>query len=128
MARNVVVTDEQIIQALDANYGMVYRAARALKVKPPTIYNHAKANPEIEKRMRANRKELCDLAESKLVDALNIGESWSIAFTLKTLGKDRGYIEKQEIDNSGETTNIVKIDLSGLSYEQLRAIGEGLKD
>lgn len=44
-----------------------------------------------------------DLAEGKLYSSINSGNLTSILFFLKTKGKHRGYIERQEITgNSGE--------------------------
>jgi len=48
------------------------------------------------------RETMLDNAESKLYsNALN-GDTTSLIFFLKTQGKRRGYIEKQQIEQSGE--------------------------
>jgi hypothetical protein len=48
---------------------------------------------------------MIDTAEMKLYQSINRGEAWGIAFALKTIGKDRGYVEQQKLaltDPSGE--------------------------
>jgi hypothetical protein len=44
---------------------------------------------------------MVDLAELKLWQSIQNGEAWGIAFCLKTLGKDRGYVERQEVSGQG---------------------------
>ena len=41
---------------------------------------------------------LLDLAESKLLENIENNENTAIIFYLKTKGKKRGYIEKQEVE------------------------------
>jgi len=42
-------------------------------------------------------EEVLDLAETKLLQALNNGERWAIQYILDTKGKDRGYTSRQEM-------------------------------
>ena len=41
---------------------------------------------------------MIDLAESKLMENIEDNDNTSIIFFLKTKGKKRGYIEKQEVE------------------------------
>jgi hypothetical protein len=43
------------------------------------------------------REARLDEAEDALGDAVRAREAWAVCFTLKTLGKSRGYVERQEI-------------------------------
>lgn len=76
-----------------------------------TIALYAKTYPEVREALDAERENIIDLSESKLVTAINGGEAWAIALALKTLGKGRGYVEKQEVQSSGEVT--VKVVYQG---------------
>jgi hypothetical protein len=63
---------------------------------------------EETKRAYDNENEgLLDLAESKLIENINKNDDTAIIFYLKTKGKNRGYIERQEIDI--ESKNITGI-------------------
>ena len=90
-------TTEQIIKALQETNGMVYIAARRLGCTPQTIHNHANKTKAVRDAIEDSRGEVIDAAELKLKQAVMNGESWAVAFTLKTIGKTRGYVERQEV-------------------------------
>ena len=92
----------EIMGALKACGGKVYLAAERLGCAPQTIKNHMAKNPEMKAYVEDQRTKLVDVAELKFQQAIQNGEHWAIAMALKTLGKDRGYVERQEIQNSGE--------------------------
>jgi len=91
-------TPEQIIQALEANNGMIVAAARSIHCSRKTIYNKIAKHPEIKDALAGMREFQLDRTEIALFRAIERGEAWAICFYLKTQGKQRGYIEKQEID------------------------------
>jgi hypothetical protein len=39
------------------------------------------------------------MAEAKLMQAVDKGEQWAITMILRTLGRERGYVERQEVSN-----------------------------
>ena len=92
----------EIFGALKACGGKVYLAAERLGCAPKTIKNHMAKNPEMAEYVEDQRTKVVDIAELKFQQAIQAGEHWAIAMALKTLGKDRGYVERQEIETSGE--------------------------
>lgn len=90
-------TKEKVIEALNANFGMVYLAAKSLDCQPKTIYNYIERWPDLQEVINKHRGELLDTAELKLKQKVLAGDNWAIGFTLKTIGKDRGYVDRQEI-------------------------------
>jgi hypothetical protein len=103
-------TPAQIIAALKKSKGMVFLAAKRLECDPDTIQNYCKRYPAVERVKQAQRGEMVDLAESGLLTAIKNGEAWAIAFALKTLGKERGYVERQELtgqDGAGMVLRVV---------------------
>lgn len=94
MARPTKYTNDRIIAALAETKGLVYLAARVVGCDPDTIYHRAKKSPDVAAAIRAHRGELIDRAEQKLSEAVDRGEAWAVALVLKTLGRDRGYVEK----------------------------------
>lgn len=84
-----------------------------------TIYNRAKRVPSVQQVIDESREGLVDLAELSLRRAV-VGDTkagiepagWAVALVVKTLGKDRGYIERQEVTgkDGGEVTIRVVYD------------------
>ena len=90
-------TPAQIIAALQDTKGLIYLAARRLGCDMDTIANYCKRYPAVQTAKDAARGEMVDLAELKLWQALQNGEAWAISLCLKTVGKHRGYVERQEL-------------------------------
>jgi len=111
---------DKIIAALKATNGLVYLAARQVGCTPKTIYTRAKSCVAIRQAIEDSRGELIDLSELKLRAAVLNGEPWAVALVLKTLGKDRGYVERQEVNSSGQ-----QIDLTKLTNDQLVRLANG---
>jgi hypothetical protein len=101
-------TDKIIIAALEANDALVTRAATALHCSPQTIYNRALESEDVRNIMKYGRLELTDLAQEGLRIALENHEPWAIQFTLKTLGKEEGFVERQEV----KELNDKKLDIT----------------
>ena len=90
------LTAEAVIAALVETKGLVASAARKLGCKRQTIYNWAKRNKQVRETIDAQRAQFVDAAELALMTAVAKGEPWAVKFTLSTLGKDRGYVQRQE--------------------------------
>ena len=86
-----------IISALEKTHGMVYLAAEALGCAPVTIYRRAEKDAKVQGVINDQRGKLIDKAELKLEHAVMNGEPWAVTLTLKSLGKNRGYVERQEV-------------------------------
>lgn len=86
----------EIIEALKATGGMVYMAADKLGCNPSTIHVRAKTSPEIQAAIDNARGDMLDMAEHELKKAVRGGDMTAIIFTLKTIGKHRGYVERVE--------------------------------
>lgn len=86
-----------IIKALERTHGMIYLAAEDLGCAAITIYRRAEKVQAVQDTINSYRGKLIDKAELKLEQAVLNGEPWAIQFTLKTIGKSRGYVERQEV-------------------------------
>lgn len=109
-------TTAQVIDALKETKGMVYIAARKLGCSARTVYTYAKRYQSVQAAIDEHRGHFVDTAELALNRAVLAGEGWAVCFALKTLGKDRGYVERHQLEHSG------KIDVSKLSDQELEAI------
>jgi len=97
---NEKYTAEKIIEALKTSRGMIAVAARVLGCDRKTIYNAIQRHPAINEVVAGERELMVDSAELKLIEAIHKGQSWAIAFCLKTQGRSRGYVERQETVNT----------------------------
>jgi len=88
---------KSIIEALHRTHGMIFLAAKEIGCAPVTIYRHAAKDKKIQDIIDSYRGQLIDKAELKLEQAVLNGEPWALNLTLKTIGKSRGYVERQEV-------------------------------
>lgn len=102
-------------KALTESHGLVAPAARKLKVSRQAIYRMAKRHPTVQEAMKDARDDLVDLAEIRLFEAVNKGSLPAVFFALRTIGKDRGYGTRVEIDHKGPTPD----ELEAMSDEEL---------
>lgn len=101
------ISSEEIIKALKETNGLVTLAARKIRCAPNTIYNRAKRVQSVQQAIDDSRAELCDLGELSLRKAVMEGEPWAVSLVLKTLGRTRGYVERQEITGAdGQSIDI----------------------
>ena len=90
------VTAKQIEHAIRQTAGNLSQAAKALGVSRSTINRRVSLSPALKDVVDDVREELVDIAESALRREVVDGNITAIIFTLKTQGKSRGYIERQE--------------------------------
>ena len=91
------ITNEQIADALVKVRGKVALAAQILKCNRTSLHRRIKRNATLRDIVKDATELRLDIAESKLDGAVLKGEAWAICFTLKCQGKQRGYIERQEV-------------------------------
>jgi hypothetical protein len=91
-----------MVEALTETKGMVTLAARKVGCDEDTIYRYAKRFPIIQHTITSQRNEMLDVTELRLFSAIQAGEAWAVCFFLKTQGKGRGYVERQEVQHSGD--------------------------
>ncbi len=90
-------TAKRCIKAIYEAKGLLTIAAAKSGIGYRTICRYVADYPSVKEAAHEAKEGLLDRAESKLYDAIDKGEAWAIAFFLKTQGKQRGYIERQEI-------------------------------
>lgn len=90
------LTDIEIERAIRKSRGMLYLAAKTLGVTYQTLIYRVKTTPSLERLAIDERGNMIDIAETKLMDAVYDGQKWAIEMILRTLGRERGYVERQE--------------------------------
>ncbi len=114
-------TNAQIVEAVKSVNGMIYLAARKLGCTPQTIYKRMAKSSIIREAVDDSRGELVDISEQKLRAAVINGEPWAVAMVLKTLGKSRGYVERQELSGPDGRGALAHADLVSAIKELSRA-------
>lgn len=89
-------TVDEVAAALEKSHGLVSFAARLLGCNRTTIYNYFEKYPHLRQIIADAGEALVDKAELAVEKAIDNGEGWAIALVLKTKGKPRGYVERQE--------------------------------
>ena len=89
---------ETFLQALKLNLGNITEACKASNVPRRTYYNWVDADEEFKHSCKDVEESLLDLAENRLLEKIDKYDITAIIFFLKTKGKKRGYIEKQEVE------------------------------
>ena len=114
MADKEHYTAAQMIAALQETKGLMYLAAKRLGCHVSTIKNYCERHPTVQAAKDAERGALLDMAELKLWESIQKGEAWGITLALKTIGKDRGYVERTEqTGKDGAPLNeVVKVVMS----------------
>ena len=112
------LTTEEVESNLRNLAGNFAAVARALGVTRQAVSNFVKHRPTLQAVASECRETFVDNVESAIYkEALN-GNVTAQIFILKTLGKERGYVERRQIEHSG------KIDVSKLSDQELDAIAD----
>ena len=105
----------QYQDAIVASHGILAAAARRLEVSRTAVHKAVKRHPTLQAAVDEARDEIVDLAETRLYEKVHAGHTPSVMFVLSTLGKDRGYVPRQEIDQPRMTPR----ELEALSDEAL---------
>lgn len=87
-----------MIQSLESSLGVVSVACQKAELSRETHYKWYREDLDYKLRVD-NVKNIClDFAESKLFEQIKSNNVTSTIFYLKTQGKNRGYVERQELD------------------------------
>ncbi len=93
------INKEKFRDAILTYRGIKSDIARSLGCARQTVENYLVRWPDLEADLLEERDKIIDLAESKLIAAIEGGEVKAIIFALETLGKKRGYVKR--IENTG---------------------------
>lgn len=106
--------------ALRQSGGIFTGAALILKCAPNTVKNYVERSPKLQKVKSEVEEATLDLAENKLIGAMQDGNLTAVIFYLKCKGKSRGYVEKSEI--IGPRPKVVKVDLRSMTTADLEKL------
>tara|TARA_Y100000593_G_scaffold94734_1_gene195495 strand:- start:12810 stop:13196 length:387 start_codon:yes stop_codon:yes gene_type:complete len=99
---------EAMLDALEKTLGVVTAACRKVGIVRSTFYEWYKKDKKFKASVDELNNVALDFAESQLHLRMQSGSDSAIIFYLKTKGKDRGYVERQEVTGKdGDPVQIV---------------------
>lgn len=108
---NSDINKKAMIEALEKSLGVVTTACKAVGIARETHYRWTREDEAYKEAVESISDIALDFAESQLHKQIQEGNSTSTIFFLKTKGKKRGYVERQEISHEGiKTFEIEEID------------------
>lgn len=119
MAAESEITPERVAAALRESYGNAEWAAEIAGCDRDTITTMTLLHADVSAAREAGRARVIDLAERGLIQALEAGEWAAIRFTLATLGRERGYVERIERDDTGAHEVLLSRRIDGLTDSEL---------
>lgn len=107
--------------AFEKTLGVVTPAAQMIGVKRSTIYRWREMYPEFDAACKEISETAVDFVESKMfqkIERADKGSESLMIFYLKTKGKHRGYVEKQELDVNAEVQGVT-VNVTNLETAQV---------
>ncbi len=111
------IKKESILKALEKSLGVVTMACKSADVPRSTYYKWLKEDEEFTKAVKDIENIALDFGESQLHKQIGDGNTSATIFFLKTKGKKRGYIERNELDiTSGDEPIKINVNIKGIEY------------
>ncbi len=92
------ITKKAMLEALEKSLGVVTSACKTVDISRETHYRWLREDADYKAAVEALSDVALDFAESQLHKQIKDGNSTATIFFLKTKGKKRGYIERQEVE------------------------------
>ena len=102
-----------VLEALEQSLGVVTTACKKVGISRRTFYDWMQKDKDFAKQVKDIEDIALDFAESQLHRQIKDGNTTATIFYLKTKGKHRGYVERQEIDKPQEKIQIEIINGKG---------------
>jgi hypothetical protein len=99
--RNTIPT-EKMAEALRRSHGNLKLAAQMIGCNRETIRLRTEKVKSLRDIINEEREAIIDVAESALYTKTLEGDMRAIEFTLRTIGKHRGYVEKTQNEITGK--------------------------
>ena len=108
MSNKSDIYKSRLLEALENSLGVVTTACKKANVSRKTFYQYCNDDLEFKKAVDDIENIALDFAESQLHKQIQGGNTAATIFYLKTKGKKRGYVERQEITgNEGEAIRFI---------------------
>ena len=102
MAKKEAYKVQEVIDALIKGDGYVSQAAAILGCHVTTVYMYAKRHPTVQTTWDDIKEKRHDFVENKIMVGIKNDNATLMIFYAKTQMKERGYVERQEIDEKSD--------------------------
>lgn len=102
---------KDVVEAIQQYRGNISAMARAFQVSRQAIYDYISNKPDLKQMIQDERESMLDDAESEIYKQIRKGNTTALIFFLKTQGKTRGYVERQEITGKDNDPFVIKVKL-----------------
>ena len=103
-------TKNALVEALTQTLGVVTSACRIVGINRTTFYKYYNEDTKFRDTVKDIQEVAIDFVESKLYEQIKDSNTTATIFYLKTKGKHRGNVERQEIQQ--ETTGSITFDFN----------------
>lgn len=100
---------KMLIDAMEQCHGVVSDACKSVGISRVTYYEYYNKDAEFKQAIDEIENTVLDYVEGKLFGLIEKGDVASTLFYLKTKGKKRGYVERQEISATVNIPELPKI-------------------
>jgi len=112
------ISKEAFIIAYKENFGNITIACESAGVGRGQYKSWCDKDPEFRQRLAEIEPEeiMLDFGEHKLMERVAKGDTLATMFLLKTKGKRRGYIERQEVAHEGDVVKQITVNVLKASH------------
>lgn len=114
-------------QTLKDCLGIITAACAREGIARQTYYNWREADPEFAAKCDESEDTTCDFVENQLLKRIKDEDTAAIIFYCKTKMRNRGYIERKELEHSGNQQKPIQI-VSHYSKDQLDEMLDAISD
>ena len=112
---------ELVYDTLDRLNGNMNLTAEELDLNYVVFVTWVEKDKRLSTLVVKHREKMLDVAEEKLFNQISRGDQKAVFFTLRTLGKDRGYVPKTENESLViQEDRTTQVDLTKLSTDELK--------
>ncbi len=98
------LTKRAKLDLIQGSGGLLTDIAKLAGVDRTTVYRWREADDDIKQAIAAERTTTTDKAERVVIDAIDAGDLNAAKYWLSTIGKDRGFSTRTEVESTGPTT------------------------
>lgn len=96
-SNGIKISSELIVESLRKSRGNIARAADRIGVSRTTLHSRISREPELKRVVDEYRERFLDETEDVFQNKVLSGDTVSMLFALKTLGRKRGYDQDRDV-------------------------------